>query len=91
MKAETEKQYITNEDETKLKQNLEELIQKLGVLDLREFIAINRFIIEGEQHDEIINKIKSKFLTIAMERMNETKAQDIKKIFKVNQLIKLEN
>ena len=85
MKAESEKQYITKYDEKELKKNLEELIGKLGILDLREFIAINRFIIEGEQHDDIINKIKSKFLTIALERMEETKAQGIKKIFKVNE------
>ena len=85
MKAESEKQYITKYDEKELKKNLEELIGKLGILDLREFIAINRFIIEGEQHEDIINKIKSKFLTIALERMEETKAQGIKKIFKVNE------
>jgi ABC-type tungstate transport system permease subunit len=80
---ENEKQFITWEDEKNLEKNLEELTAKLGILDLREFIALNKFIIEGDKHTDIINKLKSKFLTEALERMDEAKAKETKKLLSV--------
>lgn len=85
MKIESEKSYITKDDERNLRKNLEELTQKLGILDLREFIALNKFIIDGDKHEDVISKMKTKFLIVALERMNESKRQEIKNIFNVNQ------
>ena len=83
MKIEQEKKYITPEDENNLAKYLEELTTKLGILDLREFIALNKFIIDGEKHTDIINQLKTKFLSEALERMDETKAKEAKKILNV--------
>jgi hypothetical protein len=82
-KIRKEKSFVTNEDEEGLRKNLEELIRKVGVLDLREFIAINKFLIEAEEHNEIMNKIKGRFLSLAIERMDETKVQEVRTLFKV--------
>ena len=74
---------MSNEGDAKLNEHLVELTKKIGFLDLREFIALNRFIIEGEQHTDLINQLKSKFVGIALERMDKVKADEVKKIFKV--------
>ena len=83
MKDEVEKKFITFDDEKTLERNINELTQKLGILDLREFIAINKFIVDAEHHDDIISRIKTKFLNIALERMDENKAQNVRKLFRV--------
>lgn len=82
-RLEKEKSFITNEDEENLRKNFEELQHKIGILDLREFIALNKYLLDLEQHHEIINRIKAKFLSVALERMHESKAQAVKSMFKV--------
>jgi len=62
--------------------NIDELVVKLGYLDLREFIALNKYLLEASNHKDYINNAKAKFLTIAMQRLNKQKEKDISNQFK---------
>jgi hypothetical protein len=62
--------------------NLNELVEKLGYLDLRDFIAINKYILQAKNHEESVNQAKAKLLTIAIEKMNEIKNNEVLNTFK---------
>lgn len=62
--------------------NLNELINKLGYLDLRDFLAINKYILEAEKHDDYVNKTKANFLKLALSRLNKKKKEEVTKQFK---------
>jgi hypothetical protein len=61
---------------------LNELVEKLGYLDLRDFIAINKYILQARNHEEYINQAKAKVLTVAIEKMNEGKNNELLDTFK---------
>ena len=48
---------------------------------MREFIALNKYLLEAANHKQYINTAKAKFLDIAMSRLNEQKEKDIKNQF----------
>jgi hypothetical protein len=64
-------------EETKSDVNMDELVAKLGFLDLREFIAVNKYVLEAENHVDYVNKAKSNFLKLALSRLNEKKKEEV--------------
>jgi hypothetical protein len=62
--------------------HLNELVEKLGYLDLRDFIAINKFILQGRNHEENVNQAKAKLLQTAVQKMTELKNTDVINAFK---------
>ena len=61
---------------------LEDLVAKLGYVDFRDFVALNKYILEAHNHEDLVNQTKSKFLSLAMQKMNVNQKDDIKKSFK---------
>ncbi len=53
--------------------DLNELVNKLGYVDLKDYIALNKYILQAHNHNENINQTKSKILAIAMEKMSQIK------------------
>lgn len=62
--------------------NLNQLINKLGYLDFRDFVALNKYIIDASNHEDLVNQTKSKFLQIAMQKMNSYQKEELKKNFR---------
>lgn len=71
-----------NESEGESYNKLNELVNKLGYLDLRDFVALNKYVLEAKNHESNVNQTKAKFLAIAMQRLSESKKEEVKKSFK---------
>lgn len=71
-----------SEEEGDSYNKLTELVTKLGYLDLRDFVALNKYILEAKNHDNLVNQTKAKFLAVAMQRLSESKKEEVKKSFK---------
>jgi hypothetical protein len=69
-------------DEKYQEGNLNQLINKLGYLDFREFVALNKYIVDAANHEDLVNQTKSKFLQIAMQKMNSYQKEELKKNFR---------
>jgi hypothetical protein len=65
-----------------INKSLDLISNELQYLDLREFIALNKIVLEGSQHKEIINQVKAKFLNLALKRMSNQKERETKVFFK---------
>lgn len=59
-----------------------ELVEKLGYLDLRDFVAVNKYVLDAKNHKEYINQTKAHLLSIALEMMNKNKNQLLKENFR---------
>jgi len=71
-----------NDSEGESYNKLNELVHKLGYLDLRDFVALNKYILEAKSHESHVNQTKAKFLAVAMQRLSESKKDEVKKSFK---------
>lgn len=60
------------------------LSEKLGFIDLREFIALNKFLIENDDHQNILSKFKKDFLAMAIKNVEKTKKIDFENKFRVS-------
>jgi hypothetical protein len=61
---------------------LRELVNKLGYVDFRDFVALNKFVLEAKNHEDLVNQTKSKFLQMAMQKVNQNQKEELKKVFK---------
>jgi hypothetical protein len=71
----------TEEQRAEADTELDILVEKLGYLDLRDFVALNKYILEAENHDNFLNRAKASFLNVAMKRMDRLKQFELKNIF----------
>jgi hypothetical protein len=71
-----------HESEGESYNKLNELVNKLGYLDLRDFVALNKYILEAKNHENYANQSKAKFLALAMQKLSESKKEEVKKNFK---------
>lgn len=61
---------------------LDELVTKLGYVDLRDFVALNKYVLEAKNHTDNVNRTKARLLSIAMDILNQTKNAEVSKIYK---------
>lgn len=62
--------------------HLDELVNKLGYLDLRDFVALNKYILEAKNHKEYINQAKAQLLNTALKKLNDYKRIEVNSHFK---------
>ena len=56
---------------------MDELVNKLGYMDYRDALAVNKYIIEAKRHGDYHQQARSKILTVAMSKYNSQKRVDI--------------
>lgn len=78
-----EEKDITPVNIEKMVEKMSSLVDNLGYLDFREFIALNRYILETKLHNDIIIRAKGEFLQLAINSLNETKKKELRKTLKV--------
>lgn len=54
------------------------LVEKLGYLDMREFLVLNRYILEAKNHNDALVQTKAKYLEEAMGRFTKEKREEVK-------------
>jgi hypothetical protein len=78
--------YITrdNSTEEQLKEEgqLHALVQKLGYLDFRDFVALNKYVIEASEHESLVNRTKAKFLSMAMQKLSSARKEELRRTFR---------
>jgi hypothetical protein len=78
--------YITRdnatEEQLKEESQLQALVDKLGYMDFRDFVALNKYIIEASEHESLVNRTKAKFLMMAMQKLSSARKDELKKTFK---------
>lgn len=57
------------------------LVNKLGYIDLRDFIALNRYILEGKSHSDTLVQAKAKYLEEAINKLNKKKREEVRNKF----------
>jgi hypothetical protein len=62
-------------------QEIAELVEKLGYLDLRDFVAVNKYILDAKNHSNYVNQSKARLLSIALNLMNKDKIAQISENF----------
>ena len=67
--------YLTIEEE------FDNIVKKLEYLDYREFLALNRYIIEDEVHQSLIDKTKKNLVLVALDILDKKKREEVKAIF----------
>jgi hypothetical protein len=72
-KINRDKQEILSKDD-----KIDNLVKKLGYIDMREFLMLNRYILEAKNHNDILIQTKSKFLEEALFRFTKEKREEIK-------------
>lgn len=58
---------------------LQYLINKLGYVDFRDFVALNKYVLEAKNHDDLVNQTKSRFLQMALQKVNQNQKEELKK------------
>lgn len=58
---------------------LQHLINKLGYVDFRDFVALNKYILEAKNHEDLVNQTKSRFLQMALQKFNQNQKEELKK------------
>ena len=56
---------------------MDELVNKLGYMDYRDALAVNKYILEAKRHSDYHQQARSKILTVAMSKYNSQKRVDI--------------
>ena len=56
---------------------MDELVNKLGYMDYRDALAVNKYIIEAKRHGDYHQQARSKILTVAISKYNSQKRVDI--------------
>lgn len=75
-KINKEKQEILSKDN-----KIDLLVNKLGYLDLREFLALNRYLLEAKTHSDVLVQTKAKFLEEALNKVNKKKRDEARNKF----------
>jgi hypothetical protein len=58
---------------------LQHLINKLGYVDFRDFVALNKYVLEAKNHDDLVNQTKSRFLQMALQKVNQNQKEELRK------------
>jgi hypothetical protein len=58
---------------------LQQLVNKLGYVDFRDFVALNKYVLEAKNHEDLINQTKSKFLQMALQKVNQNQKEELKR------------
>ena len=58
---------------------MDELIVKLGYLDYRDFLAVNKYIIDNKLHSENQNTVRQKILQTAIQKLKTDEGKEIVK------------
>lgn len=56
---------------------MDELVTKLGYMDYRDALAVNKYILEAKRHGDYHQQARSKILSVAMSKYNSQKRVDI--------------
>jgi len=72
-KINRDKQEILSKDD-----KIDMLVKKLGYLDMREFLMLNRYILEAKNHHDALQQTKAKFLEEALGKFTKEKRQELK-------------
>ncbi len=72
----------SSEEITKEEIEMRNLIQKLGYVDFRDFVALNKYILEAQDHESTVNQTKAKFLSLAMSKLTTARKEELRKTFK---------
>ncbi len=56
---------------------MDDLVTKLGYMDYRDALAVNKYILEAKRHGDYHQQARSKILTVAMSKYNSQKRVDI--------------
>jgi len=64
-------------------EDVDDLVSSLGYLDLREYVALNKYLLEAANHKQVINQAKAKFLSIAMKRLTAQKEKEVNTQFAI--------
>ena len=67
-----------------VKSGMNELLSKLGYLDYRDFLCLNKYLVEKQVNEKIITKAKKNILNVALELVEDSKRKDLKKILDKN-------
>lgn len=76
---------IENEDheasdisDPQIREKLHEVMSKLGYLDYREFLALNKYILEDSTHKNLIDKTKKNIMIIVMDLLDEKRRDELR-------------
>ena len=75
-KINKDKQEILSQDN-----KIDLLVNKLGYLDLREFLALNRYILEAKSHSDTLVQAKAKYLEEAVSKLTRKKREEVRNKF----------
>lgn len=75
-KINKDKQEILSQDN-----KIDLLVNKLGYVDLREFIALNRYILEAKTHSDSLVQAKAKYLEEAVNKLTRKKREEVRNKF----------
>jgi hypothetical protein len=75
-KINKDKQEILSQDN-----KIDLLVSKLGYMDLREFLAVNRYILEAKSHSDTLVQAKAKYLEEAVNKLNKKKREEVRNKF----------
>ena len=56
---------------------MDELVSKLGYMDYRDALAVNKYILEAKRHGDYHQQARAKILSVAMSKYNSQKRIDI--------------
>jgi hypothetical protein len=63
---------------------MDQLVEKLGFMDFRDMLALNKYMLEAKRTDDYQQKARAKTLSLALSRMNRLKREQIEKEVKDN-------
>ena len=72
-----EKADLINNKKFKNNQLMDELVEKLGYMDYRDALAMNKYILEAKRHGDYHQQARARTLTLALNRMNRLKREEI--------------
>lgn len=75
-KINKDKQEILSQDN-----KIDLLVAKLGFMDLREFLALNRYILEAKSHSDTLVQAKAKYLEEAVSKLTKKKREEVRNKF----------
>lgn len=75
-KINKDKQEILSQDN-----KIDLLVNKLGYMDLRDFLALNRYILEAKSHSDALVQAKAKYLEEAVNSLTKKKREEVRNKF----------
>lgn len=70
---------VSDKNEVYCKDLIDELIEELGYLDYRDFLACNKYVLEAARSQEAHVKARATFLNYAIDRLGEKRKDELRK------------